>query len=205
MPAGAQLGLPPSTMSTPRIAKPRAHTPPLPGMCAEDKALQTLERYRWPNRNDVQCPRCNNKRLYQERRRGKPGFYRCPAVHRYEGQGISGGPYVFNVRSGTFLEHSGVPLSKWLYCLANLPDFSNRIPATQLAKAIHVTRRTATRMINLIALLDEWAWCKREGIEMPHDSITDDEATIDKFSESTAHIEFLWEYRLEQVRLAKSS
>src|SRR5690554_3778846 len=91
----------------------------------EDKALAILERERWASRNDLKCPLCKGWRLYKEERKGKPGFYRCPISHPKGARSSTSGQYVFSVRTGSILEHSHVPLSKWLYCLATVPPTVN--------------------------------------------------------------------------------
>src|SRR5690606_7722261 len=99
-------------------------------------------------------PVCGGRKIYKEKRRGEAGFYRCPASHPATTNRAQG-PYVFSVRSGSLLEHSRVPLSKWVFLIERLP----RGPAFEvltLSVKLGVTRRTAARMRNLSYQLDRW-------------------------------------------------
>lgn len=49
----------------------------------------------------------------------------------------------FNVRIGTFMEGTKLPLRKWFQAIYQITNNKKGISATQLAKDIHVTLKTA--------------------------------------------------------------
>lgn len=166
----------------------------------EDRALKELERYRWPSRYGAMCPLCNEWRVYPERRKGKPGFHRCLPLRQKDGSAHSR-PYVFSVRTGTILEHSRIPLSKWLYCLANVPpavDNQRGMCAAELARLIGVTRRTATLTLELLRMLDHYFWfdVKPATLKSSHPATR----AMEKFYAQPEQNEFLMRYREVMLR-----
>lgn len=165
----------------------------------ESRALTDLEQYRWPSRDGVRCPLCNGWRLYKEQRKGKPGFYRCPVLHQMSGR-THARPYVFSVRNGTILEHSRVPLSKWLYCLGSvLPSINNQrgMCASELARLIGVTRRTATLMLELLRMMDHYFWFDMRPVTFK--SSHSEARAMEKFYAQPEQNEFLMRYREEML------
>ncbi|MCC2595916.1 transposase [Pusillimonas sp. MFBS29] len=162
----------------------------------ENKARSILEAYRWPNRQ-VRCPRCGGERLYKEKRKGQPGFYRCPTPHVTELLGGAGNPYVFSVRGDTILDSSRMPLSKWLYCLTHFGPLTIRtIGAGSLAAEIDVTRKTAARQIELIVVLNEYF---SEGRCTSHETSSFTQWARDKFFKRPDQNEFLFRYQREKT------
>ena len=122
---------------------------------AEEQARTFLENLRWPGGRPA-CPLCGSEHpIYKETRDGVRGYYRCPELHP-SSQGDDQ-PFVFTVRTDTILARSHLPLDKWLHCLnwyARIPDQPWRkgppIPATKLAKIIHVNRKTASSLLKVL-------------------------------------------------------
>lgn len=161
----------------------------------EDRGLKDLELYRWPSIDGVRCPLCNGWRLYKEQRKGKPGYYRCPTLHQIDAR-THARPYVFSVRTDTILEHSRVPLSKWLYCLGNVPpsiDNQRGMCAAELARLIDVTRRAATLMLELLRMMDHYFWfgVKPATLKSSHPATR----AMEKFYAQPERNEFLMRYR----------
>lgn len=164
----------------------------------EDRARAVLERHRWPSSNDLRCPLCDGWKIYKERRKGKLGFYRCPTLHHTNSGAC--GPYVFSVRTGTILEHSQVPLSKWLYCLATVPPAMNNkrgMCASKLAKLIGVTRRTASLILELLRVMDHYFWFQAKPVTLKSSHVAN--RAMDKFYAQPTRNEFLMKYRDEML------
>ena len=121
---------------------------------SNDYARLALEQLRWPG-GAVCCPVCGSDRpIYRQNRKGVAGYYRCPAPHTDKSPKGIGRPLVFTVRTGTIMERSHVPLSKWAYCLAigafakaNHPKRTLALSASKLALQIDVNPKTAASIL----------------------------------------------------------
>jgi len=90
-----------------------------------------LHRLRWPT--GVQCPRYDNKSMWRMMERGRPE-YRCKACR-----------YHFSLLTGSELESTRLPLTKWLLAAAL---FSIGISSHSLAREIQVSPRIAWSMLH---------------------------------------------------------
>ena len=96
----------------------------------EQSAKDYIERKRWGN--DPACPRCDSVRVW--RIQGGMGFKcsQCPARQAQ-----------FSVRTGTVMEHSKLPLRKWLLATYLITTARKGVSSIQLAKELGVTQKTA--------------------------------------------------------------
>ena len=89
----------------------------------------TLVAMRWPN--GVTCPHCGSDRVtYMPKYRR----WRCHAGHPAS---------QFSLRTGTILESSRIPLSKWLTAIWLIVNSRNGISSHELHRALGVTQKTA--------------------------------------------------------------
>lgn len=92
-----------------------------------------LHRLRWPE--GVQCPRCGGHKVWSMHERGWVR-YRCKECRRH-----------FSIRTGTLLEHSQLPLTKWVLAVGL---FKVGISARALARELAVSRQTAWELLHRI-------------------------------------------------------
>lgn len=92
----------------------------------EKSCIRYLERKLWPK--GVVSPYDPTSKVYK---RGD-GLYRCKNTGKN-----------FNVRIGTFMEGTKLPLRKWFQAIYQLTNNKKGVSATQLAKDIDVTLKTA--------------------------------------------------------------
>lgn len=94
---------------------------------------------RWPDGN-VTCPVCNqpNPRYLASVRR-----FECRKKHPCR---------QFSVKVGTIFEDSPIPLKSWLLAVWQICNCKNGISSYELARAIHVTQKTAWFMNHRIRL-----------------------------------------------------
>jgi transposase-like protein len=110
----------------------------------EDKARAYFEEIRWQHR--PVCPHCGNadaNRIYaiaaNPKRKIRAGLYECQDCH---GQ--------FTVRTGSVMESSHVPLTKWALAYRLMASAKKGISAHQLHRTIGVTYKTAWFMAHRI-------------------------------------------------------
>jgi transposase-like protein len=110
----------------------------------EDKARAYFEAIRWPN--GAVCPRCGNtdvSRIYSiaanPAHKVRAGLYECQDCH---GQ--------FTVRTGSIMESSHLPLTKWALAYRLMASAKKGISAHQLHRSIGVTYKTAWFMAHRI-------------------------------------------------------
>jgi transposase-like protein len=110
----------------------------------EDKARAYFEEIRWPN--GPVCPHCGNvdaNRIYpiaaNPTHKIRAGLYECQDCH---GQ--------FTVRTGSVMESSHVPLTKWALAYRLMASAKKGISAHQLHRTIGVTYKTAWFMAHRI-------------------------------------------------------
>lgn len=103
----------------------------------EDKARAYFEGIRWPD--GVTCPHCGNAngaRIYSiaanPAKKVRAGLYECQDCH---GQ--------FTVRTGSVMESSHVPLTKWALAYRFMASSKKGMSAHQLHRTIGVTYKTA--------------------------------------------------------------
>lgn len=111
-----------------------------PVSCVEILAHRYLAKARWPK--GVVCPECGCSHVRDGRQDQNSVYYSCPEC------GLQ-----FTVRTGTVMERSHVPVTKWLCACQKVlsdPECGNGITATQLALSIDVSVHTAGSMIRRI-------------------------------------------------------
>jgi transposase-like protein len=92
---------------------------------------------RWPE-GRVTCPVCGASNLtWLARRR----MWECKRGHPKS---------QFNVRSGTFLEHSHIGLGQWLTVLWLIAERNARISSYEMARRVGITQKSAWLMIRRI-------------------------------------------------------
>ncbi|WP_168735555.1 transposase [Cohnella fermenti] len=91
---------------------------------------------RWPE--GFHCPLCGHRSAYTITTRRMP-LYECVRCRLQT-----------SVTSGTCMEGTRTPLSKWLIAMERMGDPQSGINAVQLAKLINVTYKTAYSMMNKI-------------------------------------------------------
>lgn len=127
-------------------------------METEKRAYLFLKERRWPSREgepwskeNAICPRCGSgPPEYVEIRQNGEEYFRCMGK---KPRGISGkeehrSPYVFTVRTGTILERSHTPLSKWLRYFVLFAERDD-LTHTAAARILGVNRHTAARLSSL--------------------------------------------------------
>lgn len=90
-----------------------------------------VHRLRWPR--GVRCPDCGSSTIYTMREGALPR-YRCKVCARH-----------FSVRTGTLLEGSRLPLTKWVLAIGLLRV---GISARALARELAVSRQTAWELLH---------------------------------------------------------
>jgi transposase-like protein len=95
-----------------------------------------LHRLRWPG--GVECPRCNGRQVWRMDDRGRCE-YRCIGCR-----------YHFSLLTGTVLQGTRLPLTKWVLAIALLKI---GISSRALARELQVSQRIAWRMLTLFRQL----------------------------------------------------
>jgi transposase-like protein len=109
----------------------------------EEKAREFLERVRWPD--GAICPHCGCKNARKIGRRSgvtrhaRPGLWYCKDCGDQ-----------FTVTEGTVMEHSHIPLQKWLMAIYLLNGSKKGISAHQLHRELGVTYKSAWFMAHRI-------------------------------------------------------
>lgn len=117
---------------------------------SEAAAVLFFEEVRWGEAG-VSCPRCKQQDVYRVPN-GKPMSHRCRKCKRY-----------FNVRIGTMLGDSRLPLLKWLYAIYLILTSRKGVSSSQMAREIGCTQRTAWFLTHRI----------REAIAQSHERIVE--------------------------------
>ncbi|PTE15446.1 IS1595 family transposase [Pseudogemmobacter blasticus] len=95
----------------------------------EEAARKYFENNRWAG--DVSCPHCGSFSVAGVKNH-KPMPYRCRDCRQH-----------FSVRTGTVLAESRLPLHKWLMAIYMMTAAHNDIPATQMARELGITQKSA--------------------------------------------------------------
>src|SRR6476469_8665251 len=93
----------------------------------EEACKEHLKNLRWPN--GVECPRCNNKKVYGLKKR--PFHWVCKAKE-------CGGPngYRFSVIAKTIFENTNYPLTTWFQVIYLMMQSKKGISALQIHRQI---------------------------------------------------------------------
>jgi len=111
----------------------------LPRFRNESAARERLASLRWPDYISKFCPLCGAWRSFEPlggESMGE-GWYHCAECRNK-----------FTVRAGTIMQHSQIPLSKWLYAI-ELSEWFELKPAS-IKKLLDITDNSARRMVRLI-------------------------------------------------------
>ncbi len=102
----------------------------------QDNALRFLAELRWPQ--GVTCPHCGAD---------DPGFLKTRRIWKCRSCRKQ-----FSIKIGTIFEDSPLGLDKWLPALWMLANSKNGISSYEVARALHVTQKTAWFMLGRIRL-----------------------------------------------------
>lgn len=102
----------------------------------QDNAVSFLAELRWPD--GVHCPHCGA---------ADPGFLKSRRIWKCRAKECR---KQFSIKVGTIFEDSPLGLDKWLPALWMLANAKNGISSYELARAIHVTQKTAWFMLGRI-------------------------------------------------------
>jgi len=96
----------------------------------EEAAAQHIEVSRW--NGEPSCPHCGSVNATRLKGKTQAGYFQCNDCRDK-----------FTVRTGTVMERSHVPLHKWLLAMHLLSSSKKGISASQIARNIGVTYKTA--------------------------------------------------------------
>jgi transposase-like protein len=97
----------------------------------EAEAAAHIERSRWPT-GEINCPHCGSLRIHRMGGKTQAGMFLCNACRSK-----------FTVRTGTAMERSHVPLTKWLLATHFMAASREGMSASQLSRLLGVTYKTA--------------------------------------------------------------
>ncbi len=100
----------------------------------QDNALRFLAELRWPQ--GVKCPHCGAD---------DPGFLKTRRIWKCRSCRKQ-----FSIKIGTIFEDSPLGLDKWLPALWMLANSKNGVSSYEVARALHVTQKTAWFMLGRI-------------------------------------------------------
>ncbi len=89
-----------------------------------------LEHQLWGK--TVQCPRCSCSKSVSIRTNRKPMPYWCGLCKKY-----------FNIRTNTLMEHSRIPLKKWMMAMYLFQTGPQGISSIQMQKDLSITQKSA--------------------------------------------------------------
>lgn len=104
----------------------------------QNNALNFLAELRWPK--GATCPHCGHE---------NPGFLKSRRIWKCRQKGCR---KQFSIKIGTIFEDSPLGLDKWLPALWMLANSKNGISSYEMARALHVTQKTAWFMLGRIRL-----------------------------------------------------
>lgn len=96
----------------------------------EDAAREHIEASRW--NGEPSCPHCGSLRVHRMKGKTQAGMFLCNDCRDK-----------FTVRTGTVMERSHVPLHKWLLATHVMAASKKGMSASQMARMIGVTYKTA--------------------------------------------------------------
>ncbi|MYA88000.1 MAG: IS1595 family transposase [Boseongicola sp. SB0662_bin_57] len=119
----------------------------------EESAAKWFEDVRWPNEGDRHCPHCGSFNTMRKENR-KPMPFRCRDCRSF-----------FSVRQGSVMEHSRIPLRKWVFAIYLEMTSLKGVSSMKLHRDIDVTQKTAWFMLQRIR--EAWAGEAKELFEGP--------------------------------------
>jgi transposase-like protein len=132
----------------------------------ETKALQHLERDRWPNGEPV-CPFCESTGITRMGGKTQAGMFLCNVCRQK-----------FTVRTGTVMERSHVPLHKWLLATHLMAASKKGMSAKQMERMLGVTYKTAWFLCHRIREAMDEANNPHEPLGGPGSVVESDEAFV---------------------------
>jgi transposase-like protein len=106
-------------------------------LATDEQCVAFLEKVRWPN--GVRCPICGGDKISRVQRKN-PGknkrlnFYTCLEATCQQ---------QFTVTSGSMFHDSHLPLHKWFLAVALMADAKKGMSASQMARQLKISCRTA--------------------------------------------------------------
>jgi transposase-like protein len=117
----------------------------------EDACYEYIEKTMWGD--EVHCPYCGMDKIYRFKSRR---IFKCASCELQ-----------FSIKTGTILEHTKVPLKKWVLAMYLNGANKKGISSHQLAKEIKVTQTTAWFMLHRIRKMLEQDFSEQmEGVIM---------------------------------------
>ena len=98
-----------------------------------------FEQCRW-NGQPI-CSHCHSNKVTKlnTQSKSKQGYYRCNSCRKD-----------FNVKTGTVMENSSIPIHKWIYAMYLLVTARKGMPSLQLSKELGITQKSAWFMLHRI-------------------------------------------------------
>jgi transposase-like protein len=96
-----------------------------------EKAMEHIEHLRWPGGQPV-CPYCSSARVHRMGGKTQAGILQCNDCREK-----------FTVRTGTVMQHSHVPLHKWLLATQLMTASQNGVTPKQMQDMLDITYKTA--------------------------------------------------------------
>ncbi|MGO8761077.1 MAG: IS1595 family transposase [Desulfobaccales bacterium] len=109
----------------------------------EEKCIEHFERIRWPN--GLVCPKCESKRVFRYKTKGKTGKMR----HLYQCVDCK---YNYSVTVGTVFHDSHLALTKWFLAIYLICSAKKGVSAKQLQRQLSTSYKTAWYMAHRIRL-----------------------------------------------------
>ena len=101
-------------------------------------AEQWLERLRWPDNADMNCPSCDSNSIIEVASR-RPTPFRCRDCR-----------FRFSVRKGTIMEGTNIGLQKWVFAVYAMVTSPKGIASTKLCKELNISQPTAWFLLQRI-------------------------------------------------------
>ena len=101
-------------------------------------AEQWLERLRWPDKEDRDCPSCGSNDIIEVASR-KPTPFRCRPCR-----------FRFSVRKNTIMEGTNIGLQKWVYATYMLVTNPKGVASTKVCRELKISQPTAWFLLQRI-------------------------------------------------------
>lgn len=128
----------------------------------EAKALAHLETSRW--NGEPNCPHCGSTRVHRMGGKTQAGMFLCNDCRDK-----------FTVRTGSVMERSHVPLHKWLLATHIMAASKKGMSASQMARMIGVTYKTAWFLCHRMSEAHLGRYCKEFDLRYNTRELTDGE------------------------------
>jgi transposase-like protein len=135
----------------------------------EAKALEHLERSRWPT-GEVDCPFCESIGVTRMGGKTQAGMFLCNVCRQK-----------FTVRTATVMERSHIPLHKWLLATHLMAASKKGMSAKQMERMLGVTYKTAWFLCHRIREAMDEANNPHDPLGGPGKVVESDEAFVGGF------------------------